>query len=212
MTSPKARCWILIILFGVAAVLTSALNLTAAAKSETVVIDNLPMVIGDFTGVELPVEQSTKDILETQNVLTRDYVSPDGVHIILAVIYYEQYRVYFHMPEGCMVGEGSIIAASEKETLTTTQGQGDPIVANKLILAQPYGEKRVLYFFMVGDLITASYPQMRFHLMMEHLKRRKAGAALVRFSTTTDADDEQILETLNDFIEQMVPVLRSHLG
>lgn len=214
MASAKSRHRIILVLFSIAAAVTTALTLTTAPSSSGAgTLDDFPFIVGGFWGVDIPVEQSVKDILETSDVLMRNYVGPDGTRITLAIVYYEQYRVYFHMPEGCMTGRGSVIVASEREVFASSQGEGEPIVANKIVLEQTGGNEHVYYFFAAGGLITPSYTKMRLHLMWEHLKRKPVGAALVRFSTKTGGTDEgETLETLSDFIDQMIPVLRSHLG
>jgi EpsI family protein len=196
---------------GISALVIAVINVPAKVNSSHARLNELPLVISEFSGRELPVEQSVKDILETPNVLMREYLGPDGLRIILSIVYYDRYRVAFHLPEGCMTGQGSVIVKSLREPVTAP-GAEEPFIANRLVLEQPEGKEHVFYFFIAGDLITASYPRMRLHLMMEHVKRRPTGAALVRFSAKTRERDEEILESLSDFIEQMVPVLRSHLG
>lgn len=191
-----------------AAVLTATLNLTATKNTDTATLNDLPMVIGGFTGTEFPVEQSIKDILETPNILMRDYVGPENVHINLTIVYYEQYRVYFHMPEGCMTGRGSVIVASEREIVAPSERGKGPLVVNKLVLKQAEGNEYVLYSFVVGDLITPSYPRMRFKLMMEHLKRKPTGAALVRFSAKPrEGGEEETMKALKNFIKETVVLL-----
>ncbi len=213
MTSLKTRSRVVIALFGIAACLTIALRVTATNNKSTALLTDLPLIIGDFTGEELQVEESIKDILETPNVLMRNYASPDNVLINLSVVYYEQYRVYFHMPEGCMTGQGSVIVASERADMSALDGKNQPIIANKLVLKQVEGNEQVFYFFIAGDLITASYPRMRLHLMMEHVKRRPTGAALVRFSTRTNGvSDEDSLTRLKEFIGQITDILPDYLS
>ncbi len=204
MASAKSRHRIILVLFSIAAAVTTALTLTTAPpSSEGVTLGDFPFVVGDFSGTDIPVEQSVKDILETPNVLMRNYVGRDGAHITVAIVYYEQYQVYFHMPEGCMTGQGSVIVASERVNVGTLEEEKEPLIANKLVLKQTEGNEHVFYFFIAGDLITASYPRMRLHLMMEHVKRRPTGAALVRFSTRTNGvSDEDSLTRLKEFIGQ----------
>ena len=213
MTSLKARFTKLVVLFGIAAVLTVALNLTAATDTSSVILEDVPLTIGNFVGRDIPVEQFVKDILETPNVLMREYVDPGGMHVTMSIVYYEQYRVYFHMPEGCMTGRGSVIIASEREQFGTSNDEEETLTMNKLMLKQDGGNEHVFYIFVAGDTITPSYPKMRYHLMREHLKRRRAGAALVRFSTMTTGDnEEETLTVFRRFIGQAIAILPYHLS
>jgi EpsI family protein len=203
----KKRCRIVVLLLAAAAALTTILTMTEATATAPADLERLPLEIGDFVGADIPVEQEVKDILETPNVLMRDYVSRDGVRVALAIVYYEQYRVYFHMPEGCMVGRGSLIVANEKENIHAGTN-APPLEANKLVLKKHDGSEYVYYFFVSGDLVTPSYPLMRLHLMMEHLRRRRTGTAMVRFSTrTTEQDARKQLARLKEFISQFSPLL-----
>lgn len=207
------RYRIVILLLTVSAILTAVLNLSVAGHTDPARVSELPLFIGEFSGRELPVDQSIKDILETPNVMMREYVGPGGVPVTLAIVYYEQYRVSFHLPEGCMTGIGSVIMADERESLGAYGENDMPLVANNLILQQPGGKEHVYYFFVVGDLITPSYARMRFYLMKQHLKGRSRGAALVRFSTKVGNDqDEKIVYELEDFIREFAPNLPHYLG
>ncbi|MBI5116954.1 EpsI family protein [Candidatus Poribacteria bacterium] len=213
MASFKTRLSIVVVLLGVTAVLTTLVKVTVRAHpTNAAPLDELPLVIGDFSGTEIPVEQSIKEILETPNVLMREYVGPRGVSITAAVVYYPQYRVYFHMPEGCMVGSGSVIVAEEREIIALPNAQKATLAANKIVLKQRGSDEHVMYFFVSGDLMTPSYPAMRFHLMMEHLKGRTAGAALVRFSTRAGEDNRvQNTQALKAFIADVCPLLPIYL-
>lgn len=204
----QTRRRIVIIALAVSAVLTAVLNLSVTGHTDAARVSELPLFIGEFSGRELTVNQTVKDILETPNVMMREYAGPDGIPVTLAIVYYEQYRVSFHLPEGCMTGIGSVISASGKERI----GGEPPIIANKLILKQSEGAEFVYYFFLVGDLITPSYPEMRLKLMTERLKGRNPGAALVRFSAKASGKEEDALSVLRDFGRQLTPLLPQYLG
>ncbi len=112
-----------------------------------------------------------------------------------------------------MTGQGSVIVASEMETIESIRERGEPILGNKFVLKQNEGNEYVFYFFVAGDLITPSYPRMRLHLIMEHVKRRPTGAALVRFSTRTNGvSDEDSLTRLKEFIGQITDILPDYLS
>jgi EpsI family protein len=209
MKTLNHRVRVVCILLALVASLTCFLHATAQPHSAPARLGDFPLIIGDYLGRDLPVDESAKNILETPNVLMREYVGAEGVAVTLSIVYYERYRVAFHLPEGCMTGVGSIIAASGTEHIS----DDPPIIANKLILKQSEGAEFVYYFFMVGDLITPSYPEMRLKLMTEHLKRRNVGAALVRFSAKTNGEDEDdALRVMRDFGKQLASAVPACLG
>ncbi|RJP75097.1 MAG: EpsI family protein [Candidatus Abyssobacteria bacterium SURF_17] len=213
MASFKTRLAVVVVILGITAFLTISIRVMARAHpANAMPLNELPLVIGNYTGREIPVEQSAIEILETPNVIMREYTGPGGVDIVAAIVYYPQYRVYFHMPEGCMVGRGSVIVAEEKEAIDISSGGTSSLTANKLVLKQRDRDEHVFYFFVSGDLMTPSYPAVRFHLMMEHLRGRSAGAALVRFSTHVNEDNRvQNVDVLKGFIREICPLLPVYL-
>ncbi len=212
MEALKKRFRTVVLLLAVSAALTTVFQLSISNSTKPANLEQIPLLVGDFVGAEIPVTQSVKDILETPNVLMREYRSLDGTVILVAIVYYEQYRVYFHMPEGCMVGQGSVIVASETENVSPASASF-PLKANKLVLKQEGANEYVYYYFVSDGLITPRYPLMRLHLMLQHLKRRQSGAALVRFSThASPANAEERTARLKDFIRQISPLLPEYLS
>lgn len=212
MESLKKRRRTVVLLLGITAALTTALTATEPAVRQPSRLDRLPLAVDGFIGTDIAVEQSIKDILETPDVLMREYRSPDGMQIALAIVHYQQYRVYFHMPEGCMVGRGSFVVADDREKMPASVSAA-PVEANRLVLKKRDGNEYVYYFFVTGNLVTPSYPQMRFHLMTEHLKHRRTGAALVRFSMRTHAQgSDRRLERFKEFIGKFSSILPEYLS
>jgi EpsI family protein len=117
------------------------------------------------------------------------------------------------MPDGCMVGRGTIVVATERESLTVPEEKQGPLILNKLVLRHSEVREHVFYFFMTGDLITPSYSKMRLRLMTDYLRRKEAGAALVRFSIRTEESGEEMaLKTIKDFIEHTAAILPAYVS
>jgi len=212
MESVKKRCWIVLVLLGVTAVMVTLLNLTVKSSARTGKILRLPTDVGPYVGSDMLVDQRVIDILETSNIIMRDYVGPKDVHVAVAIVYYPQYRVYFHMPEGCMAGRGSIVVDKGHERIDVPGWDPPFITANKLLFEQGDRYEIALYFFESGPMITPWYSEMRWHMMKNHVMRRQTGAALVRFSTRTSVDQtDQALALLKEFVGLFVPVLPDYL-
>jgi EpsI family protein len=200
-----------VILIGVSAFLTVALNLSATDEGSPANLQAIPLTIGDYTATDLPADDEIKKILETPNVLMRDYVSPGGLQIMLSIVYYEQYRVDFHMPEGCMTGRGSIITDSRTQALFY-DSRKSPLLVNSLVLKQRTENEHVLYYFLVNDFITPSYFRMRLRLMTQHLMRKPTSAALVRFSVRLPDGQNEGMDEFRNFVTQMTSLLPSYLA
>ncbi len=212
METMNRRYGLVVVLLCVTAVVTILLNVTVESTAASKPVLQLPVEVGPYKGQNLPVEQRVIDLLETSNVLMRTYVGPSKVNISVAIVYYPEYRVYFHMPEGCMAGRGSVLVTKGKEQIDVPGWSQPTIDANKLIFDQGGNREIALYFFESGPMITSYYPKMRWYLMRNHILRKQSGAALIRFSIRTTAGDMQgNLAVLKEFIGQFVPILPDYL-
>jgi len=206
------RFLIVAVLIGATAAAVTWLNLTVKVTTASDQILHLPKQVGRYIGVDLPVEQRIVDILETPNILMRDYIGPDKSRISVAIVYYPQYRVYFHMPEGCMAGSGSVLLSKGQERVDVPGWNPQSAVANKLVFEQRTGNEIALYFFESGSMVTPQYTKMRWHMMKNHIMRRQTGAALVRFSIrTNNGDTQHALEVLKEFMGRFIPILPDYL-
>jgi EpsI family protein len=197
---------------GATALAATVLSMTVSSVATEKMVVDLPTEVGPYIGKELPVSKDVTDILETTNIIMRDYVGPGGQQIKVAIVYYPQYRVYFHLPEGCLAGKGSVIVDSGERQVDMTGTDFDTISARKIVFEQPGGNEVVLYFFESGPMITSKYPRMRLHMMKNHVMRRQTGAALVRFSTHADiGQTEAGFQSLQEFMKLFVPILPEYL-
>jgi len=212
METMNKRCRLVLVLLCVTAVVTILLNVTVKSTAASKPVLQLPVEVGAYIGQDLPVERRVMDLLETSNIVMRNYVGPNRVNISVAIVYYPQYRVYFHMPEGCMAGRGSLLVTKEKEQIDVPGSDRPSSDATKLVFDQSAGREVALYFFESGPMITSSYTRMRWYLMRNHILRRRTGAALVRFSIrSTDEDTQEELAVLKKFVGQFVPILPEYL-
>jgi len=212
METMNKKYRLVLVLLCVTAVITILLNVTVESTAESKPVLQLPMEVGPYMGQDLPVEQRVMDLLETSNIVMCNYVGPNRVNISVAIVYYPQYRVYFHMPEGCMAGRGSILVTKGKERINISGWDRPSIDANKLVFDQSTGREVALYFFESGPMITSYYSKMRCYLMINHILRRQTGAALVRFSIrTTGEDTQEELALLKEFVGRFAPILPEYL-
>jgi hypothetical protein len=67
---------------------------------------SFPMKIGQWTGKKITMEGWVFKSLETPYGILRDYHSPDGETVNLAITWYDDREVAFHAPEACLGGVG----------------------------------------------------------------------------------------------------------
>lgn len=174
-------------------------------------ISKIPFNIGDWRGEEILVDRQTKDILETNSVLMRKYVNlKNDERIDLAVVYYQNSRIAFHLPESCLLGHGSRLSNREIEKINLSNGEN--FFATRLTIKNDFGNNLVVYYFETGTLRTSSYLSFRWEMLLNKLKGRNTSGALVRFSIVTTGDNsENKLQTLKKFISDIGIMLPKYL-
>jgi len=161
----------------------------------------LPLDFDDWSGKELEVDREVKDILQTDNILIREYINSSGKVITLTIVYYRNSRTAFHLPESCLLGHGSRL--TEKKVASLLDKSGKPFRVNELEIRQGTKEHIVLYYFETGKFRTSSYFDFRKKILLGKLKGNNTSGALVRFFIETDEVSAKAdLKMLNQFISK----------
>lgn len=173
-------------------------------------ISEIPFNIGEWKAEEIPVDKETKDILETESVLMREYVNSKGKKILLAIVYYKDSRVALHLPESCLMGQGSRLTDRKAEKVGISDD--NYFYATQIITKSDRGNNLVLYYFETGNLRTNSYFKFRLQMLLNKLKGRNTSGALIRFSmgiTENSLTDDS--ETLKRFMKGIGELLPAYL-
>ncbi len=199
------RFWIRYLIFIVVlAVFTASGFLLRQEKQGAALIDisKIPLRVGDWRGEEIAIEKDIKGILETDMVLMRRYVNPGGEAVDLAIVYYKDSRVSLHLPESCLMGQGSKLTQRKTERIDLSDQAG--FDAMRLITKSDRVNYLVLYYFETGKLRTSSYFSFRKQMLLNKLKGKSAGGALVRFSIPVAETDISVkLGVLKEFISEI---------
>lgn len=173
-------------------------------------ISKIPFNIGEWKAEEIPVDKQTKDILETESVLMREYVNSKDEKILLAIVYYKDTRVALHLPESCLMGQGSRLTDRKPEKIEISND--NYFYANQIITKGNRGNNLVFYYFETGSLRTNSYFKFRWQMLLNKLKGRSTSGALIRFSMVTIENNlTNDSETLKRFIKEMGELLPNYL-
>jgi EpsI family protein len=181
-----------------------SLNLFLKQRTEKDLIDIrcLPYSIGSWTGKDMPIEQFEYDILETHNIVMREYVNKALEKVFLFAIYSEKNRSVIHPPEVCIIGSGVNIIAKEKDEMIS---EGKTIALNK-ITAETNGKKQlILYLFKAGSFYTNNYYFQQIHFILNRLYgKEKVGGALIKVSMARGEDKGLAEKTLKDFMAETI--------
>jgi EpsI family protein len=165
----------------------------------------IPMQIGEWKAKDIHVSDHDYDILETRNLVLREYENSKGDSIGLFVIYSETNRRVCHPPVVCLIGSGVTVTKTSKETLSLS-GQSLPV--NRLLAGTGQSNQLVLYWYMLGKEFTGDYftQQLRW-VLKQATGRGGLGGAMVRVIAPVSGSEEETLDQVKGFIQELLPIL-----
>lgn len=178
-----------------------------AADPETadIKISAFPAVIGDWTGRDIPLEKHIYELLETDNLIMRDYTNSLGDTVNLYIIYSGGNRKVSHPPEICLQGDGAAVV--DKTYLKISQA----ITATRLVLEKKDLQDIALYWYKAGPVFTHEYLHQQFKTAIDRLFGKKPSLALIRVITRVkDKDQEAASQKLAQFSLQIEPLLQKY--
>lgn len=201
---------VLILLAGAAALSARILYPTKMVRGQLQAAA-LPLQLGGWMGQDVKIEEYVKQILETDDVVQRNYTNPlyRNAPVQMAIVYSSDNRRVAHPPEICYKGGGWEINGKQPVQL-------DPALPDMIRLQISRGRENrelVLYCFKTGEIITADYLQQQVNIVKNQLRMRSSSSALLRFSTRQQPTESEA-ETqarLVSFIKQMMPEIKKTL-
>jgi hypothetical protein len=125
-------------------------------------LNTLPIVIGDWTGIEMSIPTTTREYMEANfadDYVSRRYINNRNQSYADIYIVYCASRpggMLGHQPRVCYPGNGWIHGSTEKTHFTTRQGREIPCLIHRFHKPAPmYDEIVILNFYLVnGKLAT----------------------------------------------------------
>lgn len=175
-----------------------------SAASDVRDIRELPRQIGEWRAEDLEVTERAYEILETRNLISREYRNPKGETLNLFVIYSETNRRVCHPPVVCLIGSGATVTRDAKGTLSLSDRT---IPVNHLVVESAGQSKLVLYWYMLGKEFTEDYFTQQFRWVLAQATGKGPGGALVRIIAPMSGSEEETLEGLSRFVRDLLPYL-----
>ena len=163
-----------------------------------------PYTVGDWKGEDLKIDKYDYNMLETRNVLLREYTNPQGEMLSFFIVYSETNRSVFHPPEVCLIGSG--IAITDKKTESITAGM-NKFMTNKLYLEKSDRNEIVLYGYKVGGFYTDKFYLQQALFALNQLFGRHVGGATVRVSMQVRGSEEETTAELKGFLSQAIQII-----
>lgn len=187
---------VIAILVAVLAISVPAYLIVPQAK-EDVKVSALPLEIDGWQGRDLTVEDRAYEILETRNLVLREYVK-GGQVVYLYVIYSQDNRKVSHPPEVCF--EGSGITITKKEPVALELAAQKEVPANKLTVEKAGVNNIVVYWYKAGSYYTDNYLKQQLKIALARLQFKRTSGALIRLSAEADpSHPDRALENIRAF-------------
>jgi EpsI family protein len=167
---------------------------------ETVKVADFPMKVGAWVGKDLPVDERAYEILETKNLILREYARGNE-KVYFYIIYSQDNRKVSHPPEVCFEGSGITVVNKEKKPLELFNGE--KIFANELRVEKEGAVNLVLYWYKAGSFYTDNYLRQQMRIALGRLMFKTTSNAMIRLSSEVSEDKvDQAVVSIKAFLKE----------
>jgi EpsI family protein len=159
---------------------------------------------------DIPLDQQTKDILETGDCLNRVYLAPGKADMGFCIIFSRDNRKGTHPPDLCLAGAGEGIMA-QNDLLATSADGGRKIPCRELIVQAGRQKQYFLYTYKCGGSYTNSFWRQQFTIFRNGLLDQDSSGALIRVSTNVDTTVEDARARATRLLGVAIPHLDERL-
>jgi len=186
------------------------LNQAAVVPNSSEGFSDFPLEIGQWQGRDLPVEEEVLQVLQTRDVMVREYKNGQSDTVYLAIVYSQGERAAFHPPELCYLGGGAQLLGKAVEPVTLANGR--TLKTNTLSMKDKKSLFKAWYWFAAGGDFTHSYYRQQLKLLYNWLRYRSKQGALIRVSAAINPENiEESESKAKGFIREVVPVIEVFL-
>jgi EpsI family protein len=192
-------------LLSLTAVFSLIMFLRQQAEKDTLEVKVLPYFLGGWKGRDLEPEPGTYDILETHNLVLREYEKKVNKAYLL-VVYSETKRTVFHPPEVCAVGSGLSILKNDSVLISL---DGRDISVNEIIASSDQGNQVILYTYVAGDSYVRNYYLQQMYFVFNQIFGKNKSGAMIRVSMPEGKNREATVVVLKDFMGEAIREIES---
>lgn len=165
---------------------------------------DFPLIIGQWHGQEVPMEDYVYQSLETRYAFLRNYSSANySLPVNLSVVWFDDRNIAFHAPEACLGGVGNLV----KSKGTTRISIGQDYDVGKLIVENNGAKQLVIYFFDEDGYITVSQSALRMRVLLRRLQFKRSSASFIRIMAPIVGGEEETMDMVKKFINDSYPLI-----
>jgi EpsI family protein len=202
------RCLVLIsilFIFFIGIIFSQYTHSAFPAKAD---IGKIPLDVAGWQGKDITADKRTKAILEADSLLIREYKK--GINSMwLVIIYYNNNRVSLRLPESWAEGQVKRILFKDVQKIIIPQEKN--FLVNRMILTGNKRNQAIIYYFETEAQKTNSYQGMRWQMILNRLKSKSNGGAVIRLSSPINQNIQKTLEVLAEFTKQVAPLISKQL-
>ncbi len=178
-------------------------------------LQSFPQQLGVWTGIDLPIDKESLEILGPGDFLLRDYAPQVGTEpaVNLYIAYFPTQRAgdTIHSPKNCLPGAGWLPVENDRVSLSLPGHVPFPV--NRYIVANGDSRLLVLYWYWAHDRGVASEYWAKYYLVADAIRMNRSDGALVRIMAsmnpgeTSDAAQQRVMP----FAGQIVSLLDDYV-
>lgn len=169
-------------------------------------MENFPKAIGNWQGTDIKLEKRDYEILETTNLIMREYKNAKADVVYLYIIYSGDNRRALHPPEVCYSGSGATMLNKSVIPITNS------LKANKFTVENKDSRQLVVYWFKSNELNTYSYLKQQIKSVVGRMLGKQASGAMIRVSTEIKNNNQaEALKVIKGFCEEIWPLLTKYV-
>jgi EpsI family protein len=175
---------------------------------------HFPLQVGGWTGVNIPMDAETREVLGDGDFLTRVYQRSGNepyVDLFLAYLPTQRTGTTVHSPQHCLPGAGWLPV--EHGLIQLPRPDGPPLTVNRYVIAKGLNRQLVLYWYQSHGRAIASEYWAKFYLVADSMRMNRSDCALVRVITplgqseSIAAGQQRVVE----FTEGVLPSLDQYV-
>ena len=169
-------------------------------------VADFPMNVGEWQATDIPLSERDYEILETRNLIMREYKNTKGNSVYLYIVYSEDNRKVSHPPEICLSGGGLSILNKASMQIT------DSIRATRLLTEKGDLRQLVIYWYKAANLNTDKYLKQQLKVVLDRTLGKRTSCALIRVSTDIRGEGEAAaLGLIKSFAKEIEPLLAKYV-
>ncbi len=184
-----ARAWQAAVLTVVLAIGVGVAGSRPEVIPERAKLATFPLLLGEWHGADVPVNQIEVDSLQATDTLSVAYGrTGDRTAVAMWISYYDSQRSgrSVHSPAACLPGGGWAVESLELFTVPEVRADGGGLTVNRSVVTMGNDQMIVYYWFpQRGRMLTNEY-LVKWYIFWDSMTSGRSDGALVRLSTPVD--------------------------